>query len=215
MPGDNRFEQDIFKAAEAVARDVGLQPGFLLRVRDEDDWSFVIKVHALIEAATTNLLAHHLDDPRLGNHLRALTLAGRHAKLELAKSLSLVGDEDIVFARWLGELRNSLVHDISKVSFGFDGYITKIPRSKVDEFVRAVGPAFVPETEINGKRVTGRELVLENPKVAVWLCGIGYLGAVHLGKAHSELDKLKAKSRAFEEVFSQWRAGRVSGLWRG
>jgi len=40
--------------------ELGLPDGFLQRLRNsDDDWSFIIKVHALMEASVSYLLVHH------------------------------------------------------------------------------------------------------------------------------------------------------------
>ena len=44
-----------------IENQLGLPTGFLRSLYDhEDDWSFVIKSHAFLEAALTHLLAEHL-----------------------------------------------------------------------------------------------------------------------------------------------------------
>jgi hypothetical protein len=39
------------KVLESLEKDLGLPRGFCFRLRHEDDWSFVVKLHALIESA--------------------------------------------------------------------------------------------------------------------------------------------------------------------
>ena len=43
-------------SVRTLGTDIGLPIGFLEGLRAEDDWSFIIKVHALIEAAVSHLL---------------------------------------------------------------------------------------------------------------------------------------------------------------
>ncbi len=43
----------IKKRLSALEIDLHLPSGFVMRLLDEDDWSFVIKLHALFEAALT------------------------------------------------------------------------------------------------------------------------------------------------------------------
>lgn len=38
---------------------IGVKSGFFASLLEEDDWSFVIKLHALFEAACTHLLLYH------------------------------------------------------------------------------------------------------------------------------------------------------------
>ena len=52
--------EELEAAIRAVDVQYGLGSGFLLHLYTEDDWSFVIKTHALIEAAVSQLLTHHV-----------------------------------------------------------------------------------------------------------------------------------------------------------
>ena len=205
MPDNHTSEDNIFTAAEAVSRDVGVEPDFLLRMREEDDWSFVIKLHALLEAATAHLLTHHFADRRIEPHFHALRLTGRAGQLELAKRLELIGDHEARFAQRLSELRNSLVHEISNIGFRFETYVTQPSEPKATEFVRDFGDAWIEELEINGARVSRRDMTLANPRVTVWLGAIGFLAAVHLGKAKSELDWRSKRLEVVEEFLGPWK----------
>jgi hypothetical protein len=44
--------------------ELGIAPAFFKGLLDEDDWSFVIELHSLIEAATTHFL-HTLSVPQI------------------------------------------------------------------------------------------------------------------------------------------------------
>jgi len=40
-----------------IEEDLGLPTGFCVRLQNEDDWSFVVKLHALLESAASDFLA--------------------------------------------------------------------------------------------------------------------------------------------------------------
>jgi hypothetical protein len=48
------------KNIKDIERDLGLPIGFLVTLKEEDDWSFIIKLHALFEAAYSHLLSQTL-----------------------------------------------------------------------------------------------------------------------------------------------------------
>ena len=56
---------------------IGVQSGFFESLLQEDDWSFVIKLHALLEAACTQLLLFHFKEPALGRVLARLELSNK------------------------------------------------------------------------------------------------------------------------------------------
>lgn len=62
---------------EELESRVGVSPGFFRCLLDEDDWSFVIKLHALFEAACTHLLLYHFKEPNLARVFSRLELSGK------------------------------------------------------------------------------------------------------------------------------------------
>jgi hypothetical protein len=44
------------ESLEALELDLGLPKGFCVKLIEEDDWSFVIKLHALLENAVSELI---------------------------------------------------------------------------------------------------------------------------------------------------------------
>jgi hypothetical protein len=68
--------------------DLGVDVGFFESLLNEDDWSFVIKLHALLEAATGHLLVEHFDDKRLEEVIAHLEMSNqRTGKIALLKSM--------------------------------------------------------------------------------------------------------------------------------
>ena len=73
---------------------IGLRSGFFSALYDEDDWSFVIKLHALLEAACTHLLMFHFREPELNDVISRLELSGRTVgKTVFLGKLGLLGKE--------------------------------------------------------------------------------------------------------------------------
>jgi hypothetical protein len=60
-----------------LERAVGVREGFFHRLVDEDDWSFVIKLHALFEAACAHLLLFHFREPELADIVARLELSNK------------------------------------------------------------------------------------------------------------------------------------------
>ena len=172
--------------------DLGIDPGFLTRLADEDDWSFVIKSHAFLEAALSHLIAHALDAPALGTVLAYLDTANtRSGKLAFLRELDLLDDVSRRFVKSFSELRNSLVHDVSQVSFSFSEYLAGLDKQQTDNFAKsfslfATGPTF----ERNGKEVSTREFVLQSSKQSVWFCVMSLCAVIYISKDNVRLRKM-------------------------
>ena len=104
-----------------IETQLGLPPGFLHYLYEkEDDWSFVIKTHAFLEAILTHLLAEHLGKPDLLTVFAYLETSNvRTGKLAFVRAFDLLDKGARNFIHSLSELRNALVHDVSNVGFRF------------------------------------------------------------------------------------------------
>jgi hypothetical protein len=107
--------------------ELGLPNAFFRGLLDENDWSFVIKLHSLIEAAATRLLVVALDKPELEEIISRIELSGKTiGKLAYFKSLNLLDSKSIGFIQSLSEVRNKLVHDVSNVSITLEEYVKSL-----------------------------------------------------------------------------------------
>jgi hypothetical protein len=114
-----------------------LPTGFFESMLAEDDWSFVIKIHALFEAALSQLLAHHLGRPELLDVLCRMEISNTATgKLAVAKALGYLEDEERKVIRSWSELRNMMVHDVTNTSFNFKAHITLLSPKDQKQFLR-------------------------------------------------------------------------------
>jgi hypothetical protein len=102
----------------ALETALGVPLNFFSNLLDEDDWSFVIKLHALFEAACTHLLLYHFQEPELRNVVSRLPLSDRDiGKVTFLHSIGLLGARQRRLILRLSEIRNTLVHDIRHEKF--------------------------------------------------------------------------------------------------
>lgn len=148
--------------------DLHLPNGFLMSLRREDDWSFVIKVHALIEAAVTHLLVAAIKDQRLVSVFQMLELSNsRTGKAAFLDALELIDSPQKRFIRKLSELRNSLVHDVRNVSFSFGEHIASLDCNQKKQWKIAFG--YYGEWQTGDEvRESWFEQSLTDPKFTIW-----------------------------------------------
>ena len=113
-----------------LERDCDLPSGFCLGLLRESDWSFVIKLHALLETAVSQLLIYSLARKELADVFASLEMShSKTGKLAFVKALGLLPKAHLDFIRALSELRNQLVHRVKNVGFEIIGYFS-VERSK-------------------------------------------------------------------------------------
>jgi len=130
----------IDESVRELIAEIGLPTEFLPGLEADSDWSFIIKLHALIEAAVTHALVVHSGKDKTSEVFANLELSNaKTGKLAFSKVYLDLESEDRRFIRSFSELRNSLVHDIRNVSFTLSGYFSGLPIEKQRSFVRDFG----------------------------------------------------------------------------
>ncbi|MGD1019612.1 MAG: hypothetical protein ABSA12_09860 [Verrucomicrobiia bacterium] len=131
--------EKLFKELEhARTLDINQKADFLLDLEKQDDWSFVIKAHALLEAAISQMIFDSLGETRLQGFVQHLPLIGRTSKLAVAEQLGLLSDEQRGFIRRFSELRNSLVHNFDKLDFSFQKYCAALDESEYKNWLKSI-----------------------------------------------------------------------------
>jgi hypothetical protein len=139
---------------------------FLLDLLHEDDWSFVIKSHALIEAATTEMIIHHLGEERLKGIVERLPLSDtQFGKIAVVKNLALLDDHQRKFVRWFSGLRNKLVHRIENVNFTFKDHLKQLDKNQKTSWKTSV-TWFAQD---NATREQWQTIAEKNPKVVLFM----------------------------------------------
>lgn len=142
-----------------------LRRGFLVQLRDEDDWSFVIKAHAFLEAAVGELLARQVGDQRVEGVFQRLELSNLETgKIAFARAFGLFTPAEVTFIRRFSELRNSVVHRVHNVNFKFVDYLPTLDANQLKAWKRAFS-GFAPEPK--AQAFWGEQSV-SNSKLALW-----------------------------------------------
>ncbi len=187
-------KKDPLEEVRALEKEIGLSKDFLICLVNEDDWSFVIKLHALFEAVIGHALVEELGRAELRTIFANTELSGARAgKVEFAKALSILDKESRRYIRKLSELRNELVHDVTNTSFTFQQHLDGMNAKERHQFYQSfeLQPAAGPMM-LQGKSYPREEFFLQNPKVSLWLNASTVLTFLYqrkeLGKTRRELD---------------------------
>jgi len=177
----------IFGELKSQEARLGLPDGFFGSLLDEGDWSFVIKLNALIEAACSDALAARLHSPQLASSLSTLDLGhNKHGKVALLRKLGAVTNDQAATMQLLYELRNLLAHNIQQVRFSFESYIASLDKNQKRNFVTRAGLAISDPVEVKDIQVPRDAFILENPKLALWLTFAEILACLHLEHEFAE-----------------------------
>lgn len=155
MPEENSFFHNIPQLAflSDFASELGVAPAFFHGLLYKDDWSFVIKLHSLIEAAATHLLVVTLGKTEIENIISCFELSGQTTgKLAFFKSMELLDSRSRSFIQTLSEVRNKLVHDVSNVNITLDQYVSNLKEDERKGFNTAFKWGYKEETQVQIKK---------------------------------------------------------------
>ena len=120
---------------------LGLKNAFFEKVLLEDDWSFIIKIHAYFEAACTHLLITTFGNPAFTEIFSRLELSNKKTgKLAFISQANLIDEFDKKLIYELSEIRNKLVHDIRNVEFDLVKYVSDMDKNQKKQFISAFSP---------------------------------------------------------------------------
>ncbi|MFX0198807.1 MAG: hypothetical protein ACFFCW_22020 [Candidatus Hodarchaeota archaeon] len=120
--------------------DLGLERNSLLAFADDDDWAFIIKSHAFLEATLTQFLTDYFEEERLQDIFAYVELGNvRSGKMAFLKALGFLKPEEERFLRKFSELRNELVHNVKNIYFNLDKHVASFDKNQRESFVKAFG----------------------------------------------------------------------------
>jgi hypothetical protein len=156
---------------------LGLERGFLDRLdaEDENDWSFVIKLHALVEAAVSHLITTEMGRPELRALFARLDISNKTTgKAAFVKAMGLLDEPARRFMSSLSELRNDLVHDVRNVNFDLAAHVAAMNSDKQAQFLKNFN---LLSTDVDDNV---RNLFRHDPRQALWYAGMAFIGLVYL-----------------------------------
>ena len=163
-------------------KEIGLPGGFFVNLLiKEDDWSFIIKLHALVEAAVSYLLASICGDRLLEIFTRLELSSDTIGKVAFAKALDVLDTDERSFIRKLSEIRNSFAHDVRQACATLGGYVAGLSKDQLKALKVAIGPGVDP-FPIADTIVPEVEFVRDNPKVCIWLRALFVISFIYQSK---------------------------------
>lgn len=203
-------EETVEGSVRMMEAELGLPSGFLEGIKQEDDWSFIIKTHALLEAAVSHLLCSALGKDALAEVFSHLELSDkRRGKIAFAAALDLLHKPDRRFISSLSELRNSLVHDVRNVSFSLSEHVAAMDAKTFSAFAKGFDSFSTGgSVAFEGKEVPPAEVFRRDPKTAIWWSAMLTVAIIYQVKEtqrlRTETDHLRAEgNRLVVETLSR------------
>lgn len=108
----------------------------------DNDWSFIIKCHALIEAALNQAIVAVLGFNKLEDVISKIdTSNSSTGKVTIAKNIGLLNTDKANSIKIISEIRNNLVHNIKNIDFDIGAYYKNLDKNQqrtlIDKLLKA------------------------------------------------------------------------------
>jgi hypothetical protein len=179
----------LFEHLRQFESELGLPSGWYFRLSEEPDWPFVIKLHALLEAALVHVIDAALNRPELRNYVERLNVGGYLGKLGFAEALNAIEPKHARFIRALSDIRNQCVHDVRNVEFSLKGskFVDKKEEAGQKFFAAFQDLLNADLPLVDGKRIPRDEFVRTNTRLALWLAALVILAEFYTKKELAQL----------------------------
>lgn len=164
------FDEDVQEDIKNLESKLNIQEGFFDNLLKDDDWSFVIKSHALLETVISTLITDRVGYNSLHDIFTRLELGNKtHGKISYIKALKLLNKDARKFISALSELRNSLIHNVSNIDFSFDEYVINLDKNQMKNFINSFGYCYLTDDDKGESTVDNGDKILAAPKKSIWL----------------------------------------------
>ncbi len=148
---------------------LGLPEGFILDlIREGDDWTFLLRLHALVEASLDHLVVAKLDRPVLHDWVVRHTIAGRTGKRALAALMQAIDADQAAMVDGLSDLRNQFAHGIRLMGVDLAVFIENAEQGERNKIARWVLKAhgYAPSSELDALAL---DALRKAPRLVLWV----------------------------------------------
>ncbi len=199
---------NFFKSHKQLLSELSIREDFFDRLKEDDDWSLVIKIYSLMEIAFTHLLIEHFGES-LGNIFKKLEMGHKqYGKITFIRKLELINKRHVDFVERLGDMRNVFAHDIRNIEMGINGFFKNLKsndREKYNQWLWIFGEDDLPESvtlKDTGKKITREKFLITMAKYNIITMAVSVLNEIY-DKKHgmrSEREITSAKIKLAEEL---------------
>ena len=139
---------------------------FLIPLLDADDWTMIIKSHAVLENIITNLIITKIDEPKLEKLIERLQLSDDEiGKLLITKEYDLIHEDQRTFIKKLSNLRNNIIHKYENLNFKLSEYLNSLDKNQLKAWEKSV-TWFAEDLENKEQWI---KMSKKTPEIVLWI----------------------------------------------
>lgn len=147
---------------------LGIPDSFLERLLTDDDWTFIIKLHAMIEGALNHVIPRFFDNSGLHKIIARLETSNpKTGKVAFAKACGLLPANAIKFIQYLSELRNLCAHEPKNFLFNIGNIVGNMTEEQKASWLEKVDFEVKYPLILKGEKGDRRKAYLRHPRLAL------------------------------------------------
>jgi hypothetical protein len=127
-------------------------------LNEENDWTFILRIHVLFEGVVQKAVKHVLQFPEVRKRANVENWENGtyRAKLDLALKIQALEPDYYIYLLELGRLRNRIVHNLNYFNFDLHEYTSNLSQEQWKRFNKAFGAGYkdVPAAPVFKNLVT-------------------------------------------------------------
>jgi hypothetical protein len=127
-----KYSKEAYDALEKIGIIAADNMKKLYKIKMGDDWSFIIKIIAIVESALNRLLTSQTKDSKFEKIFSKISIS---SKLSMAYELGFFTSKyEKTFLEFLITLRNKVAHDPDEMDFSFEHYFKQMSDNERNDF---------------------------------------------------------------------------------
>jgi uncharacterized protein with HEPN domain len=195
-----RIHEDLLKN---INQDYSENFEFLKKLLTDDDWSFIVKSHSLIESLVTELIVAKIDENKLKAVIERIPLHGEIvSKISISKTYELIPSDQIKFIKNISEIRNNIVHKFENLNFTFETYLSNLDKNQKKNWKNSL----IWEGMNDQIKNRIEQEVFQTPKIAIWLAISSFVNYSLLqintlkGNKRIDLETMETTKRILKDI---------------
>lgn len=185
--------------SSSLINEVNNKMNSMLDLLDSDDWSMIIKSHALIELIVTELITAKNEKNELKQFFERLPLSDEQiGKLKITKDYNILTSKQRNFVRKFSELRNLVVHKFENINFNLKEYINSFEKNKKKAWVKNI--VWYSEDN-NDTRIQWEKITSDNPILGLWFSTMMFVSLTMVST--KELEGLNAIKKISDNTITE------------
>ena len=184
---------------ERCEKELQLPKGAVMEIPKEDDWTFVIKIAAILEKSLNNLICKDINDKKTNKVIYSLSLS---EKIQHAYDRELIDQSTKLKFKFVAQVRNLAAHSIM---FSFKNLFLNCNALK--DYQSKFKSTWNDPVNLGKHKVPRNKFLIDNPKLTIFFEIAEKIASseidMEIANIKKDRDRLQASGDIFKKLISK------------